>query len=257
MDREDYNKKAKTIDLKADSDREFFLIHGYTGSPTDFSELPKILHEKFNANVKIILLNGHGTKIEDLDNFDYDDFFKQVEEELVKDLEKGRKIVIGGYSFGSQLAFELASKYPVAGMINVSIPYRLSFPLNKKWLKFLAKSRKNWRKRIHPMERELREGGFHYSHMPTYVLTLVKDANDKLLKSLPNVNCHCLSIFSRNEAVTNYKSIYDIEKMINSKIKEHHIFENGRHNVFYSPDREEVFGVICSFFEKNNVFNLK
>src|SRR3989344_5902201 len=95
------HKNAKTIELNANSDKEFFLIHGYTGSPTDFNGLPKILHKKFNANIKIIRLKGHGEDIESLDNIDYDDFYKQVEKDLIADIRKGRKIVIGGVSFGS------------------------------------------------------------------------------------------------------------------------------------------------------------
>ena len=59
------------IDLKADSELLFFLIHGYTGSPDDFNELPEYLHKNIKANVKVILLKGHGTRIEDLDNLEY------------------------------------------------------------------------------------------------------------------------------------------------------------------------------------------
>ncbi len=83
--------KTKTIELKSNSDKEFFLIHGYTGSPTDFNNLPRLLHKKFNANVKVILLKGHGTKIEDLDNITYNDFFNQIREELEKDIKKRKE----------------------------------------------------------------------------------------------------------------------------------------------------------------------
>jgi len=51
----------KKINLKANSKIEFFLIHGYTGGLDDFNDFPRYLNEKYNANVKIALLKGHGT----------------------------------------------------------------------------------------------------------------------------------------------------------------------------------------------------
>ncbi len=64
-------KVDKTIELKANNKKLFILIHGYTGSVTDFNELPNYLHKKFNANVKVVCLKGHGTKIEDLEMLRY------------------------------------------------------------------------------------------------------------------------------------------------------------------------------------------
>ena len=102
------NQKTKTIEFRADSDREFFLIHGYTGSPANFNELPRLLNKKFNANVKIILLRGHGTKVEDLDNVTFEDMMKQLATELKKDIQRGRKIIVGGVSLGALFALLLA-----------------------------------------------------------------------------------------------------------------------------------------------------
>jgi len=56
-------EKAKTIDIKANSDKEFFLIHGYSGSPEYFNYLPEYLNKKFNANVKVICLKGMEPKL--------------------------------------------------------------------------------------------------------------------------------------------------------------------------------------------------
>lgn len=146
------DKNAKTIEIKGNSKKEFFLIHGYTGSPTDFNQLGKYLNKRFNANVKIIRLMGHGTKVEDLDKLEYQDFLEQVESELKKDLDKGREIVIGGLSFGAQLALNLAAKYYIKGIFTVSIPHKLKFPFNIPFLGLLGIFKKKWRKRLHATE---------------------------------------------------------------------------------------------------------
>ena len=124
------NQKAKTINIEANSDKEFFLIHGYTGSPTDFNGLENYLNKRFTANIKIIKLNGHGTRGEDLEDLELSNFLEQVEAEFKKDMAKGRKIVVGGVSFGAQLALYLASKYDVRGIFTISIPHKLKFPFN-------------------------------------------------------------------------------------------------------------------------------
>ena len=123
-------KEIQTIDLRSPSKKLFFLIHGYTGSPTDFNELPDYLYKMGGVNVKVMLLTGHGTNIKDLDALGFNDFLSQVEEELKKDLDKYDEVILGGASFGAQLAMHFAAKYPVQGVFNVCLPYKLKFPFN-------------------------------------------------------------------------------------------------------------------------------
>ncbi len=165
MDKTKIHERARSINLKANSKKEFFLIHGYTGSPTDFNGLGEYLHKKFNANVRIIRLKGHGTKIEDLDKLEYEDFLEQAERGLKKDLKKGREIVIGGVSFGAQLALNLAAKYHVMGVFTVVIPHKLKFPFNIPFMSILGAFKKKWRKRLHATEIKLRKNAFHYKEM--------------------------------------------------------------------------------------------
>jgi esterase/lipase len=120
----------KAINLKSNSKTLFLLIHGYTGSPTDFNGLPKYLNRTLGTNVKVILLKGHGTKVQDLDNIKLKDFINQIETELKNDLKKYDKIILGGVSFGAQMALHFASKFPVDGVFNVCLPYKLKFPFN-------------------------------------------------------------------------------------------------------------------------------
>ena len=128
--REKIGVKSKEIKLNSKSKKEFFLIHGYTGSPTNFYDLPQYLNKRFNANIVIPVLIGHNTTVEDLDNLNFEDFLPPLEKELKKELNKGKEIILGGYSFGGQLALYLASKYPVKGVFNVSTPIKLKFPFS-------------------------------------------------------------------------------------------------------------------------------
>mgnify|MGYP001321203659 CR=1 FL=1 len=248
-------KVDKTIDLKANNKKEFILIHGYTGSVTDFNELPKYLHKKFNANVKVICLKGHGTKIEDLKNLRYKDFLEQVENELNKELKKGMKVVLGGFSLGGQLALYLAGKYPVKGVFTISTPHKLKFPFNIRGVGKLGLIKKKWKKRIKEVEKKLRKESFHYTEMYACGLKIINKGKKQNKKMMKNISAPCLTIHSKKEPIGHYKSVKIIERKIKSKIKESFVFEAPNHNLFYSQDREEINNLIGNFFEKYDLFN--
>ena len=249
------NPKAKSIKLKANSKKLFFLIHGYTGSPTDFHNLPYLLNQKLKANVIVPLLPGHGTTIEDLDTLDFEDFLESVETKLKKELENGMQVVLGGISFGAFLALYLASKYPVKGVFNVSIPYDFKFPFNFPGFDALGNFKKSWRKRLGETERKLRKNTFHYSHMHVNGLPISFYAKQKVKGVLKQIYGPCLTIHSKSEPLGDYKSAYKINKEISSKIKKIIIFKHESHNLFFTPQHGEVEEAILNFFKSGDVFN--
>ncbi len=251
------NPKAETIDIKADSNNEFFLIHGYSGSPTDFKNLPEYLHQRFNANVKVIRLIGHGTQVEDLDNVTYEDLSKQVEIELKKDLAKGRKIIIGGVSFGAILALRFASEYPVVGVINVCPPYLFKFPFNIPGLGILGKFKKYWKKTRGQNEKEERDDSFSYACMHANGLGIVKKANNDLKERMKNIKCPVLSIHSYTDPIGHYRSLMEIDKNVKSSIKKERILDTKVHNVFFSMNSKETYREIINFVKDYGLFEKK
>ncbi len=247
-------KQTKTINLHANSDREFFLIHGYTGSPTDFNHLPNELHKKFNANVKVICLKGHGTKVEDLDNVTYADFLNQTKKELEKDIKKGRKVILGGVSLGALLALILASEYPVKGVFDVCPPYLLRFPFNIKNIEFLGKYKKYWKKTRGVNEKEKRKDGFSYDFMHADGLKIVKQANIELNKKLKEIKCPILSIHSYTDPIGHFKSLKAIQKKVKSYLKKEKFLNTRIHNVFFSMNNYETYHSIIDFVKDNKLF---
>jgi len=247
---------ARTINLKSKSKKEFFLIHGYTGCPADFNKLPKKLNKEFGANVKIPCLKGHGTKIEDLDNISYLDFLKQIEKEIEKDIKKGMKIILGGYSFGGQLALHLASKFKLNGVFYISPPIKFRFPLNIPFLEKFIFWKKYFKKSINPVEEELLKENFYYDQMHRNGLIICKEANKNLTKELPKVSLPCLGIHSTKDLCSKHKCVDFVNKNIGSKIKEKIIFEYKGHNLFFTKG-EKVYEAIKNFVEENNLFEEK
>jgi len=253
------NKKAETINIKADSKKEFFLLHGYTGSPTDFNNLGKYLNKRFNANVKIIRLKGHGERIENIDNLKYHNFLLQAEKELKKDLKKGREIVIGGVSIGSFIALQLSTKYPVKGILNISVPYKYKFFTSI--VAFLEPliPKKHWKKPIPKYQKELRKNSFYYD-VSLLGFRVIKDGKRELNNILDKVTAPCLIIHVAKEKIFHIAGVKFVKERINSKICELYVFkETGRagHNPFYSENHDKLYKIIGNFVEKNKLFTSK
>lgn len=247
----------KSIELTADSNREFFLIHGYTGGPTDFQQLPQLLNEKFNANVRVLLLPGHGTKVEDLDNVTYEDFKKVLIDELDRDIKKGREIVLGGVSFGGLFSLLLSAQYPsIRAVFNVSSPYVLKFPFNIPLLEILGNFVPYWNKfNTKKREKELHNGSFSYYYMHTNGLRITKQLIKEIAEKIGDITIPILTISTTTDYIGHQKSFNKIQNSVGSKIKKKRAFSSKPHNMFFSFESDGVCEEIVSFIEEVNVFS--
>jgi len=257
MDKNKIAKAAKTIRLISSNKKMFFLVHGYTGSPTDFNQLGNYLHKRFNANVKIMRTVGHGTNISDLDNLNYIDFLEDVETELKKDLAKGMKIVIGGLCLGSLIVFDLAARYPVKGVFSSSLSYKYRFPVN--FLRFLAPFMpQHIKKPITNYEKRVRAGSFNYPYVHLRGLKVVSQAKKRLKTLWKEVKAPCVFVHCDWDKMFHYKSDKIVIKKISSKRIKNVVFSSkreGEHNLFYSPYHQKVYKIFGDFFEKNKIFD--
>ncbi|MEK7584595.1 MAG: alpha/beta fold hydrolase, partial [Patescibacteria group bacterium] len=95
----------------ANSNSIAILIHGFTGSPYDMRELADFLHNQ-GIDVMAVRLAGHGTNIEDLMAMNYEDWVLSVDATVREAEKEDKRIFLIGYSFGANLALELASRNP-------------------------------------------------------------------------------------------------------------------------------------------------
>lgn len=239
---------VQDIHLTSPSPTEFFFIHGYTGSTTDFNGLPQHLHAKYGVNVRVMLLKGHGTTVQDLDDIRYEDLLGQIESELVKDLARYQHVVIGGISFGALMALLLAARYPVASAVSICLPYTFRFPLNVPGFSLLRHYKKYWRKNIQPHEKSLRGDSFHYSHMHSNGFSIVRRARRELARNVDKITCPVLSIHSRHDPIGSFRGIQTLDQALKTRHTVS-VFDNKNHNIFYSDKNAEVYRTIEEFFE--------
>lgn len=103
------------------------LIHGYTSSPPEVRLLGQYLFEH-DLDVLGIRLAGHGTKPEDLKNTTWMDWYQSAQEGYLLLKEQGyEKIYVYGVCLGALLALNLASEYPVDGLVLAGTPFRVHY----------------------------------------------------------------------------------------------------------------------------------
>ncbi len=249
-------QKLKTSNA-ANRKFSFFLIHGYTGSPTDFNGLEDALRREFDADVIIPVLPGHGTTVHALEGIAYEDFFHSAEAALQDELRKERKIILGGVSFGAQLALALAAKYPVEAILNVSAPYGISFPLNTKLAGRLALLKTHWKKIVPKREKFLRAQSARHKTIPSYAaipsraLSIIKTANNHIRENLHHISAPYFGIYSTKDFISDYRCMHEIEKRISSRVINRFLIKKYIHNLFFSSAHDTVVEAITTFLKVN------
>lgn len=115
------------------SPKDCLLLHGLTGSPQEFGDLPSVLKAQ-GYNVISPLLSGHGKTIEDLAKVRFTDWQASVTQALEQFSAHAQIIVIGS-SLGALLALDAVNRFPnrISKMILLAPP----LGLKKSYIEFL------------------------------------------------------------------------------------------------------------------------
>lgn len=98
---------------------------GWSSSENDLIEMMDYLKDH-GIEHESINLKGHNTNPGDLYGVTYHDWLSQAEQAYKRVSKKWDIVFVGGLSMGGQLAFYLASKYNVAGVISIGTPLRIN-----------------------------------------------------------------------------------------------------------------------------------
>jgi len=243
---------AESIKLRGSRPEAVLLIHGYTGSPTDFNGLPSFVHEKYNLSVVVPRLPGHGSEVEDLRGLTKDHFIETAEKELKYLLKENKSVIVGGHSFGGQVALYLASHYDVSGVFITDTPYKLSFPLSLPGLYTLWRifsRRESFQKKLSEEQRIARKDSFSYMRMPAYGLKLLNEINKDLRNNIHKIKSPILSVYSKGDPIAHLGSAFQIEGLVNSKSKKSIIFDSASHGIFYTENAPQVYREFVEFFK--------
>ncbi|MFH1173359.1 MAG: alpha/beta fold hydrolase [bacterium] len=230
------------------------LIHGFTSCTYQLKEMADFLANK-GITVLAPLVAGHGTQPEDLAKTDASDWLRSVEIPLEFLQSRVKKLYVIGNSFGGNLAFELAKKYEVAGVISLSTPIFLS---HHGWIKLRLKTDYRFRKNYCKVTRFFMADYDNFSDEVIYSTIPIKSLHDflnfikeKTIPHLAEIKDPALIIHTTKDQVIKPKSAQYIYDHLGSAKKEIHWVKSFNHEITRAKKRDDVFEKIYQFIRDN------
>jgi len=183
----------------------FLFIHGLGATSQDLI----LLKDEFTNSgfhCESIDLKGHNSRWENLEKFEYKEWFNQINEAIK--LHSTKKIFLIGFSIGATLALDIARQKNIAGVIAISAFLE---PTYKKSVNFLLLFFNYFRiqkiKRF--VQTTIRRTQKHinsYNYLPLSTLEMAVNEG-KRVKESTKINCPTLFLHSRGDKVANFWSV--------------------------------------------------
>ncbi|MCP4141190.1 MAG: alpha/beta fold hydrolase [Chloroflexi bacterium] len=223
-----------------------FLSHGFTATTAEVRLLAAEFH-RVGYTVSAPLLPGHGTKPEDLNNVNWQDWVESGEESLQKLFGICEQVWVGGASMGGMLALQLASKYPEISGALLYVPAIRTTMRKMDMLKLYLAS---------PFVKEIARDSLDgsglwqgYPGLPVKGIIEFLRFQSATLKRLPFVN-QPVSIFQGRLDLTVAPDAGEIiMNGVSSDIKEHHWMEKSSHSILLDEEYEKVAEISLGFIE--------
>jgi carboxylesterase len=225
------------------------LIHGFTGSPSEFRRLGYYLND-LGYTVKAVLLPGHGTTPEDMIQTGFRDWWRGVKESFEWLQESGfTRIVPIGHSMGGLLSLKLAMEEDVSGVVSLATPihlgsrkaifaYMLQF-----FVKYVAKKRP-------PGFEHITSESLAYDRTPIPCVVHFRRLLFHVKKKLNRVRVPLFIGQGELDRASLPRSAPFIYKKVSSVDKVLRLYPNSGHGVLLETDRELVFEDIGRFIAR-------
>jgi carboxylesterase len=235
------------------SSNGILMLHGLTASPNDFKEFA----EKFTGlkyTVSAPVLSGHGTKVQDLDQAYWYDWFSDTKEAYYKLRKHCKRIVVIGQSMGGTLALHLAAHYQIEGLVLLA-PGLVFRNKASAAIKFISKFKKYLDKIDGPDIKNdfSRKKALSYMQMSTHSIEETARLFHHVRQDLPEVHSPLLIFHSVNDHVIDYKSSELIYKKISSKNKRLITLYDSFHVLSLDNEKNVILNEILVFIK--NIFS--
>ncbi|GAB6137015.1 alpha/beta hydrolase [Halanaerobaculum tunisiense] len=223
------------------------IIHGFTGTPAHMRQLGEFLHQEGAYTVKGMLLPGHGTSLEEMEQTDWQDWLQAAKEEYEQLTQEYDKVYVMGLSMGGVLTLLLAQEYDVDKIIPIAAPIKIWD--KKAYLAPILKYFKRFEKVEEADDKPKYDIG--YSGMPVKsiqdLLKLMKLANN----SLDQIESPLLVIQSNQDQTVKPVSAQMIYEGVASKEKEILWLEESGHVCTIGPEQNKLQDRILVFLQNN------
>jgi carboxylesterase len=244
---------AEAFDFSGGSQVGVLLIHGFTGSPAEMRPVGEALAARGIGSIGL-LLQGHGTRPEDMLGFTYSDWIADVERELDVLLTRCERAVLIGLSMGGTLALNVAARRVndprIVGVVSICAPvvlddwrlgivkYASKFVKWQSWSGPDIKNRDAWGKHV----------GYHRYRLPALIqlLDLVRETRPRL----STISQPILIVQARVDHVVPPRNAQLIHDGVSSTAREVLILDNCYHVVTVDHSAAQLKAAVFRFVER-------
>lgn len=240
------------LKLKKRAKAAVLLIHSWSASPHEFRELGDFLYKK-GFTVYCPLLLGHGTHYKDLNKISTNKWTNQMKRCFLKLKKTNSKVFIIGSSFGAAIAFNLAKKHKISGIITIGCPY--DYKKKKLFQKIMYTDlfRLDFRKYDYliNVEKAYCANDFEiYKRMPLKSIITSSGFIKKSVRDIKDVKCPVLIMQSTTDHLIIDSSAEKIYKGLGSKDKKICFMKNMYHVLTVDKNRKRLYPIIYDFIKK-------
>ena len=226
----EYNKSSKI---------GIMLIHGFTNTTYELTKVIDFLSSK-NFHVCAYNLPGHGTSVQECNDSKYQEWLTFTEEKFAELSSSCDHVFICGISMGALLAMNIATLFPVTGLISVAPVLEFNKPFKIHFLNRLLCSIVQSR----PKKYEVNKGEkiyYGYNKWPLVALNELRKLSNHIYKNvLTNIECPTLLIHSKDDQTSVFNNYTIAKRYIPSDDLSSLIVERSHHNIFDCDDEKEL-----------------
>lgn len=236
-----------------DSTLGIYLIHGFTSTTYEVKRLAEYL-STFDYHVRANNLPGHGTSIDDCNLTKYNEWITFVEKDIAEMYTKCDKVIVLGVSMGALLALNLATVFPLDGIVLGGCLLEFKNEFNVRIMaRLFNKIKPKIPKQTQFKEKDSNHIHFYgYNQYPLIALNEMRKLVDTVSKKLHKITCQTLIIHSKDDKTALFKNHTLLKSlMVNAKI-DCLVLENAGHHIF-DPDKNNqdiIFQAITKFSKK-------
>ncbi|TCO74820.1 alpha/beta hydrolase [Marinisporobacter balticus] len=231
------------------NDEGCLLIHGFTGTPAHMQLLGKALNKE-GYTVNGILLKGHGTCVEDMNECNWKDWMQDAVDGYERLRKKCSKVYVLGLSMGGVLSLLLAEKYPVERIVSIATPvliydrFALLAPIVKYFMPY-----KKWKSEPTQGQNDTKNS-IAYASIPIGAVPSLLKLMKQAKKNLSKITCPTLIVQSHMDQTVKPMSAQMIYDKISSKEKEILWLKRSKHVCTSGPEVKCIHEKIIAFLEK-------
>lgn len=231
----------------------WFLLHGFTGAPTEVRWLGEFLSGQ-GYSVLAPRLFAHATQPQDMVRARWRDWVASAEDGYYLLRDTCSQIILMGLSMGGSLALYLGANQPVSGVVAMStpfvLPHRLArrlrpvIPIVSRIWRFASKGTSDW----HDPEAE--RGHIHYNGYPLRGAAELFDLLAVVRQNLSRIMVPVLLMYSKGDRSVLPDHAEAILEALPPKDKSILWVENSGHVITRDAEREKVFTAASEFVRR-------